>query len=81
VTPRTFLIEHRPSSLWWKPDRCGYTREILEAGLYSEDEARRIERLRTDGLGRPQDVPVPLAEKRALLERAAVMLRELQEGD
>jgi hypothetical protein len=28
--------------VWWKPDSCGYTVCIEKAGLYSEDEARKI---------------------------------------
>lgn len=29
--------------LWWRPDRCGYTISLLEAGVYSASEALDIE--------------------------------------
>ena len=32
-------IEH---DAWWKPARTGYTRELVEAGIYAEREARAI---------------------------------------
>lgn len=34
------------SILWWGPERRGYTTNLDAAGLYYEDEARRIEGLR-----------------------------------
>ena len=32
-------------SVWWKPDGCGYTTDLDEAGFYSEKEARETESL------------------------------------
>lgn len=29
---------------WWKPDSCGYTSNLDEAGKYDSQEAARIER-------------------------------------
>jgi hypothetical protein len=42
-----FLIEVHPDARagrarYWRPDSCGYTDEVTGAGLYREDEARRI---------------------------------------
>lgn len=41
------------SVVWWAPDRCGYTFRLDQAGVYEEDEARRIERLRGEELAIP----------------------------
>lgn len=28
---------------WWAPNRCGYTKSLTSAGIYTEAEAREIE--------------------------------------
>lgn len=59
-TPGLYLLRSRDGStlehpLWWRPNRSGYTSHILEAGTYTEDEARSLER------GAPEKVhPVPI---------------------
>ena len=30
------------SMLWWRPDRCGYTCNLSEAGAFTLGEAKRI---------------------------------------
>lgn len=37
-------IEHRwdDNVTWWKPNRCGYTQNLAEAGRYSKEEAKAI---------------------------------------
>lgn len=40
-------------ALWWKSKRCGYTTDIDEAGLYSQEEAFSI------AAGRDTDKPWP----------------------
>lgn len=62
-----YVIRHgRPGTVlvYWKPNRCGYTSNVLRAGTYREEEARDIERLRP-----PLDIAVPL--KDALAELVA----------
>jgi hypothetical protein len=49
------------SAVWWAPDRNGYTFRLDKAGVYDEDEARRIERIR----GEEWAVPVEIAEAAA----------------
>ena len=34
----------RLGDLWWCPDRCGYASGVLYAGVYTEKEAKAIER-------------------------------------
>jgi hypothetical protein len=47
------------SALWWKPDRCGYTTNLNDAGLYSEADARVIEHIRgTDRAWRYEDANI-----------------------
>jgi hypothetical protein len=52
VSVRDHLIIYQ--GLYWRPDRCGYTNSLLEAGLYTKEEAERTAR---NGRG---DEPVPL---------------------
>lgn len=72
-----FLIQVQHTDLWWRPNSCGYTRNLAEAGLYTEGEARTIAGLRRD----PCDLPVPLADKRdellAIRDGAQRLLDEL----
>lgn len=32
--------------LWWKPNRCGYTSCLDQAGVYSRREAEQIQKIR-----------------------------------
>lgn len=55
-----YVIRHTDANgdqMWWRADRSGYTSELIAAGVYGHDEARRIERIRT-----PQDVAILLVE-------------------
>lgn len=48
---------HGSVYLWWKPNRCGYTRYIEDAGRYSAAEAMKIVGNNSDSVGAvPLDV-------------------------
>ena len=36
--------QNRAACKWWGPDGCGYTWNLHQAGLYTEAEARQVER-------------------------------------
>lgn len=39
---RDFVIWSHQHQQWWKPDRQGYTSNLLQAGLYTAEEAGDI---------------------------------------
>jgi hypothetical protein len=44
-TYRIYSPKHTKGiAVWWRPDSCGYTQNILEAGLYSKEEAEETSR-------------------------------------
>ncbi len=51
-----YLIWSNERRLWWRPNRCGYTIRIEEAGRYSREDALRICKNARDGW-RPGDPP------------------------
>lgn len=54
---RTWVIQ--TGDLFWRENRCGYTRSVLHAGLYTEAEACRQQEIGTrDGRN---DRAIPLA--------------------
>lgn len=64
-----WVVYHNPDDVWWKPNRCGYTRELLGAGLYTESEARRCARMRSrlpNGTYEDEAMPLSVAWARAV---------------
>jgi hypothetical protein len=54
-----YLVWSNQHSAWWRPNSCGYTKQISDAGLYSRDEAIEISRGRGwPAKGVPDEVPV-----------------------
>lgn len=41
ASDRTYLVFRPFGALFWKPERRGYTAKLLEAGLYTREEAER----------------------------------------
>lgn len=39
---RIYRIYSREHNAWWKPNECGYTVDVEQAGLYTFDQADRI---------------------------------------
>lgn len=64
-----YFISH--GGLWWRADRCGYTDNILEAGLYSEQEATATAKDRRT----PCDLPFHVSTQRRSIESAIEQLR------
>jgi hypothetical protein len=59
-----FYVQHTQNfagdyMLWWRPNGCGYTFNLDEAGLYTEAEARRIEAMRGQEKAWSQDEVMP----------------------
>lgn len=47
---------HGNAVVWWAPEGKGYTSHLDVAGLWTEDEARKIELNRTTDRAIPEDV-------------------------
>ena len=59
------LIWNGRSRVYWRANRCGYTADLLEAGLYTKEEAESLARNNDD----EHERAVPFAEKREEFER------------
>lgn len=42
-----WVVRHLPSETWWRAKRSGYCRELIGAGIYSEEEAQACARTRS----------------------------------
>lgn len=59
-----WLVWSNEHGAWWKPDHCGYTSDIGEAGRYTQQEAREIafKANKYLPLDKPNEVAVPSPE-------------------
>lgn len=60
--PKLFVVLHKPSRLWWRPEKAGYTSNLFAAGTYTEPQARSIETIR----GEDEAVPLEQAVRELL---------------
>lgn len=70
---KQFLIVYK--DLYWRPNRNGYTTQIVDAGLYSEDEAKRQQ----ESGRNPRDWAVPLDEEIARLRPNLEIVQKILE--
>lgn len=60
-----YLIWSNEHRAWWRPNRCGYTTYVRNAGRYQRDEAIQIARNARNGwvAGQPPpEIAVPEAD-------------------
>jgi len=63
-------------ALWWRPNRAGYTTHVGEAGLYTEEEARSIERIRGTDKAWPMDQMQALCHHAVDVNKLRALTRE-----
>ena len=58
-----FLIWSHEHKAWWRPNSMGYTRELSNAGIYREDDAKEIvERATLNWNLPPNELPVRIED-------------------
>lgn len=58
-----YLIWSNEHRAWWKPNSCGYTTNIIEAGTYSQVQMAEIVQGATfDWTEAPNEVPVRVSD-------------------
>lgn len=64
VEPFDYVIWSNEHGAWWKPARCGYTKEIRRAGWYQRQTALAIcgRALFGSRVGIPNEIPVRVAD-------------------
>lgn len=68
-----FFVQHLrtfsgDSIIWWRANRSGYTFRIDEAGQYTQEEARSIERLRGQEKAFPVDMVLSAASRHVVAD-------------
>ena len=58
-----YLIWSNEHRAWWRPDRCGYTRDVRTAGRYSRQEAIETSGTARCGWVDPRRLPDEIAVK------------------
>ncbi|MEO3869379.1 hypothetical protein ABGB18_11155 [Nonomuraea sp. B12E4] len=62
---KVYLVWSNEHGAWWRPNRCGYTGDLWQAGRYTEKEAAEICRKAAHGWREgslPPEVMVPAME-------------------
>ena len=63
--PKNYLIWSNEHRAWWRPNSCGYTSKLREAGHYSRNEAITISSRARDGWKEgepPPEIPVRIVD-------------------
>lgn len=78
VAPRYYIQDTRSfvgnAVVWWRPEGKGYTCHLDDAGLFSEEEARRIERDRSTDKPIREDIAREAASLHVDAQRLAAVL-------
>lgn len=74
---KDWMIWNGRWSTWWRENKCGYTRDIAEAGLYTKAEADRL--CRPEESERPVHVTEHAEYLRRSLQRIEEKVRLLDE--
>jgi hypothetical protein len=79
ITEARYLVWSNEHHAWWRANSAGYARSILEAGVYSRDEALAIARTARDGWDvnrAPDEIAVALADIPAEIRAALQSVQE-----
>lgn len=76
--PAEWLIRDGHTGMWWRPGGNGYTREMLEAGLFPEAQARRVS---SPSYAGRNDTAVHVSNLRAVASGSAVFAALVAGGE
>lgn len=57
-----WVVRNVRDCLWWRPKAQGYTGDLLDAGIFTREQAELHAKTRKDDLGRPHEKAMPLFE-------------------
>jgi hypothetical protein len=70
---RDYFVWSMEHNAWWRPNHCGYTADLYQAGLYTKDEADAI----VNGTKGRNERPVHASEHAERIAAASKRLAEL----